>query len=92
VIGPDGNELRVPRKEVLGTKKDFPTKRLAERELEDRLSSINSLSYRGLRKANFVEFATVWQHNALTQLKASTQPPIRGQIKKWLLPFLASAI
>jgi site-specific recombinase XerC len=85
VIGPDGNEKRVPHKEVLGTKEDFPTKRLAERELEARLSSINSLSYRGLRSAIFAEFATVWQHNALTQLKASTQPPIRSQVKKWLL-------
>ena len=87
VIGPDGNESRILRKEVLGAKKDFPTKRLAERELEARLSSINSLSYRGLRNAIFAEFATVWQHNALTQLKASTQPPIRSQIKKWLLPY-----
>jgi integrase len=87
VIGPNGEEIRVPRKEVLGSKKDFPTKRLAERELEVRLSPINSLTYRGLRSASFAEFTTVWQNNALTQLKPSTQPPIRSQIKKWLFPY-----
>jgi hypothetical protein len=38
VIDADGHEKRVLRKEVLGTNKDFPTKRLAERELEPRLS------------------------------------------------------
>ena len=72
VIGPNGEEIRVQRKEVLGSKKDFPTKRLAERELEARLSPINSLTYRGLRSASFAEFVTVWQNNALTQLKPST--------------------
>lgn len=87
VIGPNGEEMRVQRKEVLGSKKDFPTKRLAERELEVRLSPINSLTYRGLRSASFAEFVTVWQNNALTQLKPSTQPPIRSQITKWLLPY-----
>lgn len=46
IIGPDGNEKRVPRKEVLGTKQDFPTQRLAERELEARIRPINSLTYR----------------------------------------------
>ena len=87
VIGPNGDEIRVQRKEVLGSKKDFPTKRLAERELEARLSSVNSLTYRGLRSASFEEFTIVWQNSALTQLKPSTQPPIRSQITKWLLPY-----
>jgi integrase len=87
VIGSDSKEIRVQRKEVLGSKKDFPTKRLAERELEARLSSINSLTYRGLRSASFAEFVAIWQNNALPQLKPSTQPPIRSQIAKWLLPY-----
>ena len=87
VSGPNGEEIRVQRKEVLGTKRDFPTKRLAERELEARLSPINSLTYRGMRTASFAEFVAVWQNNALTQLKPSTQPPIRSQITKWLIPY-----
>jgi hypothetical protein len=43
VIGPDNKIIRVQKSEVIGTKADF-TKRLAQRELDIRLSHINSLS------------------------------------------------
>jgi integrase len=46
-----------------------------------------SLTYRGMREATFAEFVRTWQQDTLTQLKASTQPPIRSQIKKWLVPY-----
>jgi len=42
VIQPDGSITRVNRKEVIGTKKDLPTKKLALRELERKLAPINS--------------------------------------------------
>jgi integrase len=58
--------------------------------LDARLSPINSLTYRGLRSASFAEFVTIWQNNALPQLKPSTQPPIRSQITKWLLPYFGN--
>jgi integrase len=90
VIGPDGQEQRVLRKEVLGTKKEFPTKRLAQRELELRLAPINSLNYRGLRSATFREFVEIWQKNALPNLKASTQPPIKSQIARWIIPYFGN--
>ena len=57
VIGSDQKIKRVGRKEILGTKKDFPTKKLALRELGIRLAPINSVGYRALRVATFAEFA-----------------------------------
>src|SRR5258708_33875215 len=48
VIRPDGSRSRLRRSEVLGTLKQYPTRRLAERALERRLSEteINSLNYK----------------------------------------------
>jgi integrase len=89
-INPQGKPIRVNRKEVLGTKSDFPTKKLALRELELRIAPINSSKYRALRMATFVEFASVWKNNALTQHKQSTQLAIRSQLKKWLVPYFGS--
>src|SRR5439155_24608471 len=87
VIGPDQKVKRVGRKEILGTKKDFPTKKLALRELGIRLAPINRVGYRALRVAKFAEFAAVWQNNVLTQHKPSTQAAIRSQLRVWLRPF-----
>lgn len=86
VIGPDNKVKRVLRKEALGTKKDFPTKKLALWELERRITPIDSIQYRPLHAATFGEFARVWQDNALTQHKPSTQAAVRSQLKKWLVP------
>src|SRR6266568_5255099 len=46
VINKQGKLVRVNRKEVLGTKSDFPTKKFALRELELRIAPINRASYR----------------------------------------------
>jgi len=66
VINSEGKLVRINRKEVLGTKGDFPTKKLAMRELELRIAPINSINYRALRTAIFAEFAEIWKNNALT--------------------------
>src|ERR1043166_3083464 len=34
IVGHDGHEVRIRRSVILGSKRDFPTKRLAERRLE----------------------------------------------------------
>lgn len=57
VINSDGQLVRINRKEVLGTKSDFPTKKLAMRELERRIAPINNVNYRALRTATFAAFA-----------------------------------
>jgi len=89
-ISPEGKMVRINRKEVLGTKTDFPTKKLALRELERRIAPINGPNYRALRTATFAEFASVWKDIALTQHKQSTQLAIRSQLKKWLVPYFGS--
>jgi len=90
VINSEGKLVRINRKEVLGTKGDFPTKKLAMRELELRIAPINSVNYRALRTATFAEFAEIWKNNALTQHKQSTQLAVRSQLKKWLVPYFGS--
>src|ERR1700746_543832 len=41
-----GSLKRIYRSEVLGTKADYPTRRLAQRAAEDRLSAVNSPNFR----------------------------------------------
>src|SRR5450631_1666816 len=55
VIRTDGSRHRLRRSEVLGTLKEYPTRRLAERALERRLAEtdINSLSYQPRPNASF---------------------------------------
>jgi integrase len=73
---------------VLGTVKEYKTRRLAERALEQRLSEVNSLTYQPKPTATFHEFAIKWQRDVLTQLKPSTGSADRSRIKKHLLPAL----
>jgi integrase len=86
VILPDGSTHRVQKGEVLGTLKEYKTRRLAERALEQRLIEINSLTYQPRPTATFREFAAKWQKDVLTQLKPSTGPADRSRIKMHLLP------
>lgn len=86
VIRADGTVSRVRKSEVLGTQKDYKTRRLAERALEQRLAEVNSLTYKPRPTARFREFATKWQKDVLTQLKPSTRAGDRSRIKKHLLP------
>ena len=83
----DGCIHRIERSEVLGSKSDFPTKRLALRELEKRLGVVNDPRYRARPTATFAEFASRWESLVLTQHKPSTQPTIRSHIRKHLIPF-----
>lgn len=90
VIGSDGKVHRVRRNEVLGTKKSFPTERLALRELEARLAPVNSPTYRAQRESTFRDFAEFWKKNILNQKKPSTQYSIGSQLKNHLLPYFGS--
>jgi len=88
VIQPDGTIARRYKWEVLGTIEDYPTRRLALRVLEARLSTINSPTYRARPTATFAEFAKRWDATVLSQHKPSTQSSTRSQLRKWLLPQL----
>ncbi len=83
----DGRIRRIERSEVLGSKLDFPTKRLAFRELEKRLCVVNDPRYRARPTATFAEFASRWESLVLTQHKPSTQVTIRSHLRKHLVPF-----
>ena len=93
MIRPDGSTHRSRRSEVIGTLKEYPTRRLAERALEQRLSEtkINSLNYKPRPTARFREFAAKWQKDVLTQHKRSTQSADRSRIKKHLIPGWATS-
>jgi hypothetical protein len=80
----DGKVRRVCRTQVLGYKRDIPTKKLALRELESRLSQINSVHYRPMRAATFGEFVEKWKREILPTMKPSTQSAIRSQLRRQL--------
>src|SRR5258708_26405582 len=90
VIQSDGSITRPYKWEVLGTINDYPTRKLALRALEARLSTINSPTYRARPTATFAEFANRWDATVLSQHKRSTQSSTRSQLRRWLLPQLGS--
>jgi integrase len=88
MIRADGSRYRPRRSEVLGTLKQYPTRRLAERALERRLAEteINSLNYQPRPTARFAEFAAKWQKDVLSQLKPSTRAADKSRIFRHLVP------
>jgi integrase len=84
----NGQIRRIERSEVLGSKSDVPTKRLALRELQIRLSVVNDPRYRARPTATFAEFVARWESLVLAQLKPSTQSTLRSHLRKHLIPFL----
>jgi integrase len=83
----DGRIHRIERSEVLGPKSAFPTKRLALRELEKRLSVVNDPRYRARPTATFADFASRWESLVLIQHKPSTRATIRSHLRKHLAPY-----
>jgi len=88
VIQQDGSVRRVRKSEILGTLKEYKTRRLAERALEQRLAEVNSLTYKPRPTATFAEFAKKWQTDVLSQHKRSTQSADKSRIRKHLIPDL----
>jgi len=80
----DGSVVRRHRAETLGTKAEFPTKRLAQRELDRRLSVVNSPTYRARPTATFKEFSERWKLSVLPQHKPSSQASEKSDLKAWL--------
>ena len=75
-----------------GTLKEYPTKRLAERELERRLSRVNHLDYRPKRVCTFREFAELWRSRVASQYKPSTKATVNSHLRTHLLPKLGKKI
>lgn len=81
-----GAVKRVHKKEVIGSIADFPTKRLAERELARRLEPINNVEYRPQRRITFEAFSEKWLKEVLVHQKRSSQSSARSHVRVHLLP------
>jgi integrase len=83
----DGTVERVKRSVVLGDMKEYPTRRLALRALEERLRVVNSCFYTAQPVGTFAEVAKRWEDRVLGQLKDSTAANYRTHLHKHLVPF-----
>jgi integrase len=79
---------RVWREVILGTKRELPTKRLAERRMEGALARINGLDYRPGRVATFEEFLERWKAEILTKQKPSSPRAVRSHLRCYIVPQL----
>ena len=80
-IQPDGTVYRRHKSEVIGTLKEFATKRLAQRELDARVSVVNSPTYRARPTATFRELAERWKVKVMTNHAESTQRSEKSDIQ-----------
>ena len=87
VIDPVTGKVKRTRPTVfLASKKDCPTKRLAQRELDKRLREINRDDYRPTTVAPFEYFAERWMKTVMIHHKPSTQVSERSHIRVHLIP------
>ena len=84
----DGVRKRVRVQKEIGTRREYPTKRLAQRELDRQIEHVNDLSYRPRPTARFRDFAKKWERDVLSQYGQSTAINYRTHIRKHLVPFL----
>ncbi len=83
---------RVRKSEVLGTRNQFPTKRLALRVFEEKLTAINDPTYRAASTILFRDFAEKWQKTVLAQHDTSTQKADRSRLRVHLIPALGDTM
>lgn len=85
VVLPDGSIDRTHRSTVVGTKKDFPTKKLAKRELRRLIeaSGVNGLDYKPKPTSTFGEFAERWKRDIMSKHALSTQASEKADLKAW---------
>ena len=83
-IRPDGTVERIHKSEVLGSFKDFPSKRLAQRELDGRVSVVNSPTYRARPTATFTDLAEKWKMLVMVNHAESSQRSEKSDIKAWV--------
>ena len=88
VIQPNGKTKRIMLRRVVGTRKDYPTRKLALRRANEFVSHVNRLDYKPTQIATLSEFVEVWQTRALALLKRSTQKAAKTHLRAYLLPAL----
>jgi integrase len=87
-IRPDNTIHRRHRSEVLGNIKELPTRKLALRVLESRLTEINSPNYRPTHTVTFAQFAEQWESMVLPTHKPSSQCSEKVHLRRHLRPKL----
>jgi integrase len=92
VISTEGEVQRLRRADILGTLKDYPTRKLALRELERRVAPVNRLDYRPKRISTFAEFSELWLSRVASQHKPSTRAAAEGHLRTHLVPKLGTKI
>jgi integrase len=90
IIASNGEVRRVRRKETIGTVKQYPTKRLAQRELDRRLKEVNAEDYKPRPQATFAEFVERWKENVMKQHKPSSQSSEKSDLNRVLVPRFGS--
>ena len=88
IVDSAGVVHRVLRKLPLGTLRELPTKKLAQRRLDLVLSRINAPTYRPGRVATFTEFVEQWKRDALALSKPSTRKAAESHLRCYLIPKL----
>jgi len=90
VIGADGKVFRKRTSIVLGSKREFPTKRLAERRMEQHLARINAVGYRPGRIATLGEFIERWKTEVLSKQEPSSIRTVNSHLKCYIIPHLSA--
>jgi integrase len=83
-----GETIRIRREVILGSKRELPTKRLAERRMEVVLARVNGLHYQPARISTFGEFVERWKVEVLSKQKPSSVRAVRSHLKCYILPEL----
>src|ERR1035437_2768577 len=82
-LQPDGSIQRIHKSEVMGSLKDYPTKRLAQRQLDARVSVVNSPTYRARPTATFHELSERWKTLVMSNHEESTQRSEKSDLRVW---------
>lgn len=77
---------RVRKWDVLASKKECPTRRLAQRKLDDKLREINREDYKPQTTETFGQFAQNWLTRVLIHDKPSTQRSDKSVVNVHLIP------
>lgn len=90
VLEAGGAVHRVRKREILGTLTELPTRKLAQRRLDQLLAHINSTSYRPGRVATIRDFAAQWCDGVVKLQAPSSARAVRSHLKCWIKPLLGA--
>ena len=80
--------VRIHHSQVLGSKAEIATEKLARRRLDLILARINDVSYRPGKIATVRDFAERWKQLVLSQHKPSSRVTAEGHLCRYILPAL----